>query len=401
MKKFTILIAVVVAFGLGWVANEQIGKKPEEAGQEAKGDGKNGDKPANQEDKEGGDSEKKDDPSAIPVAVSIVEQGDISSAVTFNTSVASEQSLDIHAETEGIIASIEVEEGDTVKAGDPLLKLVSDDFRIQKEETKANFDKLDREYTRAQEMRREDLISIQEYETKRYEYEQARLQYERDSLRYERTVVRSPIDGIVSQRFVQEGARITSALALFHVVNMDELIARVFIPEKLLDSVKVGQPVVIEAGSLPGKKWDGLVKRISPAVDIETGTFKVTLAIKRGEATLPTGLFISARILTDTHSDVPLLPKQAIIYESDAQYVYVVEDEKANKRRITPGLIDDTYVEALSAIEPGDVVIVQGQIGLKDEALVKVVGQAGDEAEIETKTAQSESEETEADENAS
>ncbi len=397
MKKFTILIAIVVAFGLGWMANSQFGAKPDDPKQEAKGDAKENGNGNDAKKEEGKDGEEKEGPKAIPVAVSTIERGDISSSVTFNSSVASEQSLDIHAEIEGIIASIEVEEGYTVKRGDPLLKLVSDDHRIQKEESKASFDSLEREYNRAKEMRSEDLISIQEYETKRYEYEQARLQFERDSLRYDRTVVRSPIDGIVSQRFAQAGARITAAAPLFHIVNMEELIVRVFIPEKLLDSVKVGQEVVIEAGSLPGEEWAGSVKRISPAVDIETGTFKVTIGVEPSEVTLPTGLFVSARILTDTHSDVPLLPKQAIVYESDAQYVYIVEENKARKRKVEPGIVDSTHVEALSEIGIGDVVIVQGQIGLKDDTLIKIVTLDGKEPE--TETAQSETEEAE--ENAS
>ena len=393
MKKFTILIAILASFGIGWFSNEKLGPKPDEdaSAKEASDDAKK-DEPNEKSEQE----EKEDGNKAIPVAVETVALGDISSSVSFNTSVTSEQSLDIHSEIDGIIASIEVEEGDHVKTGDPLLTLVNDDHRIQKEESKANLDNLQNEFNRAQSMVDEELITTQEFETKRYQYTQARLQHERDNLRYERSIVRSPFDGIVSERFTQTGARITPATQLFHIVNTSELITRVFIPERLLDSVKVDQPVVIESGSLPGKRWEGVVKRIAPTISNETGTFKATIAIDSDDNSLPTGLFVSARILTDTHAGAPLLPKQAIVYENEKQFVYVIEDDQAHKREIEPGITDDKFVEALSAIKAGDRVIVQGQVGLKDEAHVKVVDEAGDE----TKTAQSETEEPESDENA-
>jgi len=140
--------------------------------------------------------------------------------------------------------------------------------------------------------------------------------------------------------------------------------------------VKARQRCVVESEFLKGMTFEGYVKRISPVVDPKSGTFKVTIGLRDRWRHLRPGIFVNVQIITDTHPEAILVPKQAIVYDGGDQYVFVVEDSTAVKVRLDAGFENNQYVEALSLIEPDTPVIVVGQNGLKDEARVKVVNAA-------------------------
>ena len=84
------------------------------------------------------------------------------------------------------------------------------------------------------------------------------------------------------------------------------------------------------------------------------------------------GVFVDVQIVTDTHPEAVLVPKQAVIYDGKERYIFVVEDDRARKIPLEAGYENGEFVEALSAIEPGAPIIVVGQNGLRHQTRVKV-----------------------------
>jgi len=174
---------------------------------------------------------------------------------------------------------------------------------------------------------------------------------------------------------VRQGDRVQPIDKLFTVINTDEMIAVVHVPEKEIDSIRKGQKAYITSRHLEGEHFSGWIKRVSPVVDPQSGTFKVTIGIRNENNRLRPGMFVNAHIITDTHQNTVLIPKTALLYENEQMHVFVVRDSIANKIALKAGYQDFEKVESLSDIEEGENIIVVGQAGLKDQTKVKIVAE--------------------------
>ena len=85
------------------------------------------------------------------------------------------------------------------------------------------------------------------------------------------------------------------------------------------------------------------------------------------------GLFVNVQIITDTHEQAVLIPKQAVVYDGGDKFVFAIDDTAAVRIALQAGFEDADYIESLAQIEPGDQIITVGQNGLRDKARVRVV----------------------------
>jgi membrane fusion protein (multidrug efflux system) len=267
-----------------------------------------------------------------------------------------------------------VEEGRMVKEGEALLKIEDRELRVDLEESEANFEQLQRNFARTEDLYERKLINRQDYETQKNTLELARLRFERAKIRLAYTTVKAPFAGVIASRDTQLGARVSAGTKVFSMVKLDDIVAKVYVPGRYLPIVAEKQPAVVTSEFLPDRSFKGWVKRISPVIDPKSGTFKVTVGV-RGErpADLPPGLFVNVRIITDTRPAAILLPKRAVIYEGGDRYVFAIVNDRAVKRKLAAGFEDPDLIEALSGFVVGTPVIVLGQSGLKDGSLVRSV----------------------------
>jgi membrane fusion protein, multidrug efflux system len=310
----------------------------------------------------------------VPVETALVTRGAISAFLSFNSTLETESVVDIFPQTNGQVEAVLVEEGQIVKDGDPLLKIEDRELRLDVDEGTANFEHLRKDFARIEDLFKRNLVNKQDYETQAYQLEQARLRLERAKIRLSYATVRAPFDGVISARETQIGARVGNGTKLFSMVKLDDIVARVFVPGRYLPVVAEKQAAVVTSEFLPDRSFSGWVKRISPVIDPKSGTFKVTVGVRSEKpADLPPGLFVGVRVITDTRPNAVLIPKRAVVYEGGERYVFIVEKNRAVKKKLTVGYEDPQNVEAASGFEPGTAVIVLGQSGLKDGSMVRPV----------------------------
>jgi len=314
---------------------------------------------------------------AVPVKVSTVNEGTITSSLVFDSVLETESSVEIFAETSGIILEVLVEEGDRVEAGQILARMENEDERVDAEEAEARYNHQKANFQRTQGLHDRKLINQQEYDNAKFDLDQARLRYERARIQLENTIVRSTVSGVVTERAAQAGRRVTTNNKLFSIMNLDELFANVNIPGQHLLSIEPGLPAVIDSDLIEGVRYDAFVKLVSPIVDPESGTFKAKVAVSKlnGMPIYP-GMFVNVRVIVDTTKDAVLVPKEAIVHEGDLKYIYKVQNGKARKTLLHEGYSNVEYVQATSGIVEGDSVIVMGHSALKDGARVKAVNDA-------------------------
>ena len=348
-------------------------------GEEGEGEDRDGDQATAQTDSTAADSAATDTLAkkieAVPVEIALAHSGSISSYLLFNSTIETEASVEIFPQISGLVERVAVEEGDRVEAGDTLLYIEDEELRIAKREAQVNRDYQQTSYERTEEMFKRKLISDQEFETKKYDLEQSRLRLERAQLTLEHAAITAPFSGVITERHVQVGARVSSGSKLYDLIKLDDMIARVFVPGQYLTTIGNDQQAAITSEFLPDKRFQGWVKRISPVVDPRSGTFKVTVGLHDRFESLRPGLFVNVRIITDTHEQAVLIPKQAVVYDGGDKFVFTVDDTAAVRIKLQPGFEDADFIEALADIKPDTPIIIVGQNGLKDQARVRIVNQ--------------------------
>lgn len=317
---------------------------------------------------------------AIPVRAEAAVRAEISRSVLKNTTLEAERWVDVRARRSGQIVRILKEEGDAVRDGDILAELDSDDARLQERQMEVAYLDAKRNFARVQKIFESNLISEEQFEAAKTQLDRASAQLDQARLNLSYTRITSPVSGIVTVRSVEIGNVVSNNQVVFSVADFDPLLARIRVPEKEIGRIRVGQEARISIETEEEKTFKGRVKMISPVVDPESGTIKVTVEIPVGNSVLRPGMFASVHIITETRKQALVIPKKALVLEGEGNQVFVFKKEesggKAERRRVEIGFSDTDRLEVLTGLEPGELVITVGQDGLRPGADVRIVGEA-------------------------
>ena len=324
----------------------------------------------------------------VPVEVSALERGSIEAVLRFSTNLEAERAIGVFSEASRQVVELLVEEGHYVKKGQVLLRLKDDAQRSAVAKTESQLRKAEKEYQRQKRLFEDDLIPEQKFTDSTYEVEQLEIAVADAKRELSYTELRAPISGTITQRMVNLGDTITVNQKLFDMVDFNSIVARVFVPEKDMARVRVGQPARIIAESLGGAERVGKVDRIAPVVDSQSGTIKTTVSVPRNKILRP-GMFVEVELVTAVHSEALLVPKRAIIFDNDQAFVFRIVDgtnddgeaiKVAERLLVEPLLEDRAFVEPPegTVLRMGDDIVVAGQAGLKDGAPVRLLAMAGE-----------------------
>ena len=308
----------------------------------------------------------------MSVAVEPAALGDIATYYRATASLDPDKRADILARVSGVVERLVAEEGDRVSRGKVLLHIEDDEYRHRTTMARVDLEKQQARLNRAQKIFTQGLSSAEDFDTIRTDTASAEAALELAELELSYTEVRAPFAGQVVRRFVDQGQTVANGTALFSLADMHRLLARVFIPAKEFRSIRPDQPVQLVVSST-GDRLEGRIDLVNPLVDPESGTIKVTVEVTDYPPTTRPGDFVEVSIVTDSHSDALLVPRVAVVTERGQRSVYVVDGETAHQRPVEVGFEDDANAEIVSGLEPGELVVIQGQRALRDGQPVSVL----------------------------
>ena len=322
-----------------------------------------------EKDTKGGESE---ETLRVPVKVTAVVQQDMSAHYSSTASLEPKEEAQVVAQVAGELLKLHVEEGDTVVKGSLLATLDVERHTFELNSALARLKKLESELARHQKMTGKGLVSAEKIEKLQFDIAATQADYDLIKLNVEHGEVRSPISGVIAKRMVKTGNLINVNQEMFTVTEFTPLHAILYVPESKFHQIKSNQPAMLSVDAYGKQFFQGRVERISPIVDANTGTFKVTVEIPNEDGALKPGMFSRVQILYDTHPNATVVDRQAIITEDNRTSVFVVEGEKAVKRYIETGLSMSDHVEVTSGLKLGDTVVISGQANLKNESPITV-----------------------------
>lgn len=255
------------------------------------------------------------------VKVSIVKRGNIAQRYIYYGIVTSNKEALIYPDMPGKVAAITVKEGDRVKK-DQVVALINRDI---------------------------------------------------PGLEYKPLKVKSTIDGVVGFIYVKPGQIVAQQVPLMYIVDPKNLRVEAYIPQADLYFVKPGKDAIITIGK---DSLKGVIKSISPAIDIKTRQAKVYIKPYRSALrVLRPGMFVGILIAKEESRNTLIVPLSALVKEGNRFVVFKVSKGIAHKIEVVPGIRSGKLIEIKSGIAEGDTVISLGAAGLTDGQPVEIGGE--------------------------
>jgi len=324
------------------------------------------------------DTEEKDETEAalaIPVEAAVVSSDEMAAFYTGTATLEADEQAIVVSQITGVVLKVNAEEADFVEAGQVLAVVETDRYALEVERTNATLKRLQTDFQRKKELFAKQLVSTEDFERTSAEYEAQKAAYELAKLDLAYTNIKAPITGFISERMVRVGNLVTLHQPVYNITSYDPLLAVLHVPERELRVLSKGLQVSMLVDAWPEETFTGEVIRISPVINTNTGTFRVTTQIEDHGQMLKPGLFGRVEILYDLHKDVPVIPRTAVITEDELNHVFVINEEgDVSRRAIHLGYEANGRVEVTQGLEIGESVVTAGKGSLSDGARVEVVG---------------------------
>ena len=303
-------------------------------------------------------------PSVAVVQVSVRE---VPQLATYTSTVLPYVKNNIVPQAGGRITKINVEIGDFVKEGQILAEI----DKAQLQQAQLSLSNQEVELARLKALYEAGGLSKSDLDAIELQYNVTKTQVEN---LLENTVLRSPINGVVTARNYDVGDMCSVASPIFTVEQIVPVKLLVGISESDYTKVKKGDSVEIKADAIPDKTFYGKINRIYPTIDPATRTFTVEVVVQNNYRTLRPGMFVRAVVNFGTNNSV-VIPDVAVVKQqgSGERFVYILnEDGTVTYQKVLLGRRMGAEYEVLEGIQDGARIVTGGQIRLKDGIKVTV-----------------------------
>ncbi|MCS6886174.1 MAG: efflux RND transporter periplasmic adaptor subunit [Acidobacteriota bacterium] len=357
----------------------------------------------------------------LEVVTAVAEQRKLKQTAEFTGTLVANTEPTLSAEVEGRVKEVLVDVGDTVVAGQPLVKLDDSELRWKLDQAEATLaaaearlspggkvydsnlhpevreaaaarEQAAADYERARRLVESGDISRQAFEERRSAYEQIAARYENKLIQLEiyqaqiaqakaqvelarkqlaDSVIRSPQKAAVCSVLVAKGEYLSKGRPVVRLQQLDPLILKIEIPERYLSIVKAGQKCSFQVESFPGKRFDATITRLVPQVTDTSRTFIAEATVANPNFQLKPGQF--AKVVQELPpSEAIVIPQSAVIVSSGVRKAFVVKEGIAVERILKLGRRQDEIVEVLEGISAGEYVVTSSPESLTEGVKVRV-----------------------------
>lgn len=312
-------------------------------------------------------------PMGLPVKAALVRVGTVTQDVIAVGTLLANESVIIRPEVAGRVAAIRFGEGQAVAAGARLVSLDATEVQAQLAASRADERLTGQRAERAAELFTKNFISQQALEDAREAYKKATAQRQENEARVAKTEIRAPFAGIIGLRQVSAGAYLKAGEDIVRLDKIDVMKLDFRVPEVYLGRIRRDQPVAVRVDAFPGERFPGRVYAVETAVDEKTRTVLLRGRVDNPGAKLRAGMFARVTLELGSNDEARLIPEQAIVPRGNRNFVFRVVGGKAVLTEVELGTRRPGQVEIVKGLDPGELVVTDGQIKLQDGVPVAVL----------------------------
>ena len=265
----------------------------------------------------------------------VAQRGNLTIAVNSTGVIEPTLTVELKSKASGEIIELPIEEGDMVKKGQLIARLDQKTAKNDFDQSQADLEvaqvalsQAEKQTQRQKQLYERELISEHDYETAVLAEEQANSNLVRAKTaledakeRLSDTIIKSPIDGIVLQKFVEKGQIISSGISavtggttIAMVADMSRAYVKTAVDEVDIGQIEPNQKATVIAETYPDREFRGEVLRIHPLAKVEQNvtTFDVTIEVDNSEGLLMAGMNASVEIVAGFRENVLLVPREAL-----------------------------------------------------------------------------------------
>lgn len=323
-----------------------------------------------------------------PGDVATIASGELHLDLPLSGALAPLKQATVKSKVSGVVLETTVQEGNSVSAGQVVARLDGADARARVAQQQAALDEANAKLAMAAKnnansaaLLKQHYISQNSFDTTQNSVElaqaavnAAKAQLELARIALNDTVIRAPMSGVVSKRFVQAGDKLAPDSPAFSIVDLRQMTLEARVPASDIPRVKVGQDARFKVDGFDGRDFSGKVVRINPTTETGSRAMIVYISVENADGVLKGGMFAKGSLTTEKATGGIVAPLAAVRHDGDQDLVYRVEGGKVVAQPVKLGLRneDDGTVQVTEGLAPGATVIAAKLDGVKPGSSVKL-----------------------------
>jgi RND family efflux transporter MFP subunit len=317
-----------------------------------------------------------------------VEKREVRHVIPISGALAPFNQATVKAKVAAEVTSVTVLEGESVQAGQVLVRLDQADARSRFDAQRAALDDARAKLVLAQKNRdnnkallRQNFISQNAYDNTEsgLQVAQAAVDSAAAQLRImqqalDDTVIKAPMAGVVAKRYVQRGDKASIDAPLLLLVDLATMQLEAPVPATDIPNVQAGLEVEMRVDGFDKRKFSGKVERINPVAEAGSRSILTYIRIPNPRGELRGGMFAQGEITMARAESTLAVPLSAVQKDGERSYVYVIDAGKIQRQAVVPGAASasDGIVEIKSGLSQGATVIATRLDDLKSGAVAIV-----------------------------
>lgn len=207
--------------------------------------------------------------------------------------------------------------------------------------------------------------------------------YSVDALRKQREdmIIRAPRAGVIGYRNAEVGSYLSPGSKVLTLVDNSHIYVDCALSEQDAAVLEAGMTVTVAIDAL-GKSYQGKLVYVSPAMGDDSKTYTARISFEAAKTEIKAGLFARSAVDILQRENALCVPKEAVLTKNGQTtvYVYQPETQTVSVRQVALGLLNDSQMEIISGVQPGELVVISNQDRLQDGMQVKLQDEADRQA---------------------
>jgi len=315
-------------------------------------------------------------PRGLPVKASSVLVGDLVEDITAVGTVVANESVRIRTEIAGRLTKLNFDEGQNVKLDQLLVSLDDREYRAELAAVNAELRTEKQRFLRLKELYQQKFISKEALDIQAGAVSRLAAMVQGADARLQKTVITAPFSGVVGLRKVSLGAYLEAGDDIAKLEDLSSVKVDFRVPEIYLSKIRSGQSISLIVDAYATTPFKGKVYAIETGIDGETRTALVRARVNNKAGKLHSGMFARVSLVMSKKKNALSVPERALWPQGTENFVYKVVDGKVSLVKVELGQRSPGFVEIIDGLSPGDVVVSEGQMKIRDGAPVTVISGA-------------------------
>jgi len=311
--------------------------------------------------------------SLVAVDVFSVRKMDMSKSISTVGTLNAYQQLDLAAESQGRITSLNCEVGQTKGKGSVIATIDDKVKLLSVESAKISLTKASKDLARIETLFKGNTSSQMELDNARTAYEAAVVQLQQAEKQLAYTKVTSSINGTIVKKLVEIGSYVNVGNPIASIVDVSKFRVKLNVSESNVNEFRVGMVPDITTSVYPDAVFHGKVTFVSPQSD-DAHNYPVEIEMPNNSKTpLKAGMFVSVSMKISLPANSLYIPRESLVGSIQDAKVYVVRNDKAMLQKIVVGQQSESYLQVISGLQEGDQVVMNGLVNLSNDKSVKIM----------------------------